>query len=212
MSQTKNSPAPNKMYSALKCAIQELLCAKNGMKPELPYITRPHSDSPIKIRQISEEEFESYKLDCELLNEFDYYQRRLREIELNKKEFFENKEFYTSLLQKSDSTPIDYDFKKEGFININRCFINFITSFRSLTEHCEKKVIKIFGKESKEFTDFKSILSNLYDNNLAYKLFDNLRNYSVHSGYPIEFVNFDRITFDLSRQDCWYEVGIFFSK
>jgi len=182
------------------------------MKPNTPYITKLHPNTPIEIREISEVDFESYKADCVLLNEFDYYQRRLREIELNIEEFFRIKEYYTNLLKENDSVPIDYDFKKDGFIDVNRSFINLITSFRSLTEHCEKKVIKIYGKDSNKFTEFKTILRNLHNDNLVYKLFDILRNFSVHSDYPIEFVNFDRITFDLSHQDCWYEVGIFFSK
>lgn len=182
------------------------------MKPSIPYITRLHPQTPIKIKEIGDDEYSIYIADCKLINEFDYYQRRLREIELNIEDFFDSKEYYTTLLQKSYTTQIDFDFKKEGFIDINRCFINIITSFRSLTEHCEKKVIQVFGEDSAEFTSFKFFLNDLHSANLVYKLFDILRNYSVHSNYPIEFVNFDRITFDLSHQDCWFEVGIFFSK
>ena len=182
------------------------------MKINTPYITRLHPITPIELREISELQYTEYKANCELITKFDYYQRRLREIELNIKAFFEVKEYYTDLLLKNDSLKIENDFKREGFIDLNRTFINIITSFRSFTEHCEKKVIKIFGEESKEFLEFKTVLRNLHSKNLVYKLFDALRNYSVHVGYPIEFVNFDKIKFDFTGQDCWFEVGIFFSK
>ena len=91
-------------------------------------------------------------------------------------------------------------------------YINFISSFRGLIEHCEKKIFELYGDESEQYNSFKGSLRNLYDGNLTYRLLYNLRNFSVHSDFPIEYVNFDRITFSPHGDDYWYEVGVLFSK
>ncbi len=182
------------------------------MKPDLIYLTIPGPDHPFKIREISSDDFNQYKNDGELITGFDYYLRRLREIELNRDAYFAIKQFYTSLLKENDTTPVDFDFKKDGFVDLNRCFNNFIASFKSLIEHCENKMIEVFGRESEQFTSFKAKLSKIYDGDLTYRLLYNLRNFSVHKSFPIEYVNFDRISFTPYGFGYWYELGVFFSK
>lgn len=182
------------------------------MKENVPYLTIPNEVSPIQISELTESDYGLYKGDSEKLHDFLYYKRRLKEIEFNKAKFFETKEYYTNLYQKSYNQTFDYDFKEEAYIELNRCLINFIASFKSFTEHCENKIKSLFGENSKQFIEYKSIESGLYDNHFAYRLLKRLRDYAIHAHYPIENVSFELITFDLSRTDCWYEVRVLFSR
>lgn len=182
------------------------------MIPGKKYITVPNEPYPIEIKEISEKEFSGYKIDSETIRRFEYYKNRLTEIDFNKDNFLLAKRHYTELLEKNQTKCIDYDFKGEAHIELNRTFINFITSFKSLIEHCEKKIAKNFSEESKEFKDFKEYIRNLHFESFAYKLADQMRNYAIHSTYPIDMVNFDVISFDLAKTDIMFEVGVFISR
>jgi hypothetical protein len=182
------------------------------MTPEKKYLTIPNEPYPVAIKEISEEEFTGYKNDSETIRKFEYYKSRLTEIDFNKDSFHNAKRHYTELLKKNQTEHIDYDFKAEAHIELNRTFINFITSFKSLIEHCEKKIAKNFTEESKEFKGFKEYIRNLHSESFAYKLADQMRNYAVHSTYPIDIVNFDIISYDLSKTDNMFEVGVFISR
>lgn len=182
------------------------------MKENVPYLTIPNKVSPIQISELAESDYDLYKEDSEKLHDFLYYKRRLKEIEFNKKAFFETKEYYTNLYKKSYNQTIDYDFKEEAYIEINRCLINFISSFKSFTEHCENKIKSMFGDNSEQLVEYKSVESGLYDKYFSYRLLKRLRDYAIHAHYPIENVSFDLITFDLSKTDCWYEVKVLFSR
>lgn len=181
------------------------------MTPEKKYLTIPDEPYLHKIKEISEEEFEGYKNDSETIRKFEYYKNRLTEIDLNIESFHLAKRHYTELLEKNQTEHIDYDYKAEAHIELNRCFINFITSFKSLIEHCEKRIVHNFTEESKEFEIFKEYIRNLHFESFAYKLADQMRNYAIHSAYPIDKVNFDVISFDLLKSDKIFEVGIFIS-
>ncbi len=176
------------------------------------YLTIPGDPYPIEIREISEAQFTDLKNDSETIRRFEYYKSRLTEIDYNKDSFHFAKIKYTELLEKDQAKQIDYDFKAEAHIELNRTFINFITSFKSLIEHCEKKIVKNFTEDSKEFFDFKEYIRSLHSESFAYKLADQMRNYAVHSTYPIDMVNFDIISYDLSKTDNLFEVGVFISR
>ena len=182
------------------------------MKHVKRQLTIPNEPYPIVIKEISEEEFNKFKIDSETIRRFEYYKNRLTEIDFNKRSFHQAKRHYTELLKKNQSMRIGYDFKGEAYIELNRCFINFITSFKSLIEHCEKKITHIYTEDSKEFVEFKKHIRNLHFESLAYKLADRMRNYAIHSTYPIDKVNFDVISFDLSKTDNMFEVGVFISR
>ena len=176
------------------------------------YLTTPNEPFPNEIKEISLEEFNMFKNDSETIRRFEYYKHRLTEIDLNLKSFHQAKALNTALLEKHQTEPIEYDFKGEALIEFNRCFINFITSFKSLIEHCEKKIAHIYTKDSEEFIGFKKFINDLHFDSFAYKLADQLRYYAIHATYPIDKVNFDVISFDLAKTDNMFEIGIFISR
>ena len=176
------------------------------------YLTTPSNPLPIALAEITLKEYSDLLSDSVKVYEFIYYERRIKEIKMNVDAFFDAKRHYTTLYERSFREAINYDYKEEAYVEFNRCLINFIASFKSFVEHCEIRVKSIFGSTSDEVLEFKSYLSNLFDNKFSYRFFIKLRDYAIHVGYPIENVLFSKYTFNPAGTDCWYEVQTFGSK
>ena len=176
------------------------------------YLTTPSNPLPIELAEITLKEYSDLLSDSVKVYEFIYYERRIKEIKMNVDAFFDAKRHYTTLYERSFREAINYDYKEEAYVEFNRCLINFIASFKSFVEHCEIRVKSIFGSTSDEVLEFKSYLSNLFDNKFSYRFFIKLRDYAIHVGYPIENVLFSKYTFNPAGTDCWYEVQTFGSK
>jgi len=176
------------------------------------YLTAPSNPFPIELAEITLREYSDLLSDSAKVYEFIYYERRIKEIKMNVDAFFDTKRYYTNLYERSFKKTINYDYKEEAYVEFNRCLINFIASFKSFVEHCESRVRNIFGNSSDEVLEFKSCLSNLFDNNFSYRFFIKLRDYAIHVGYPIENVSFSKYTFNPAGTDYWYEVQTFGSK
>ena len=176
------------------------------------YLTTPSNPLPIELAEITLKEYSDLLSDSVKVYEFIYYERRIKEIKMNVDAFFYAKRHYTTLYERSFREAINYDYKEEAYVEFNRCLINFIASFKSFVEHCEIRVKSIFGSTSDEVLEFKSYLSNLFDNKFSYRFFIKLRDYAIHVGYPIENVLFSKYTFNPAGTDCWYEVQTFGSK
>ena len=176
------------------------------------YLTTPSNPLPIELAEITLKEYSDLLSDSVKVYEFIYYERRIKEIKMKVDAFFDAKRHYTTLYERSFREAINYDYKEEAYVEFNRCLINFIASFKSFVEHCEIRVKSIFGSTSDEVLEFKSYLSNLFDNKFSYRFFIKLRDYAIHVGYPIENVLFSKYTFNPAGTDCWYEVQTFGSK
>jgi hypothetical protein len=110
-----------------------------SMKPKIPYLTIPHDTSPLKLMELTPEKYSEIKAASEKIYEYLYYKRRLIEININKNEYLNTIDQYQSIYNQSIEAPIDFDFKEEAYINLNRCFNNFVASLDSFIEHCEDK-------------------------------------------------------------------------
>lgn len=71
-------------------------------------------------------------------------------------------------------------------LNTNRHLLNYLFSFRTYIDHLETFIKREYGKQSNEVKEFKTLTANIHDENLAYRFFYNLRNYSQHCGLPID--------------------------
>ncbi len=71
-------------------------------------------------------------------------------------------------------------------LNTNRHLLNYLFSFRTYIDHLETFIKREYGKQSNEAKGFKALTAKIHDENLAYRLFYNLRNYSQHCGLPID--------------------------
>lgn len=70
-------------------------------------------------------------------------------------------------------------------INVNRAFLNLLSSTRSYLDFMDRLLKKRFGKESAIYANFKKNCSEEYDGNFSYRFLYNLRNYAQHKGFPI---------------------------
>lgn len=166
------------------------------MNTSQPYLTIPDNNGPKVIRPLTDIEYAEIITDINTIYEYLYYQRKLKEIEGNKNVYFKQKEYYKKLSIESTTVQADFNLQEVAFVEMNRCFVNFIASFKSFVEHCENKVKTNYGKESKNLLKFKSFESGLYDNHFSYRLLKRLRDYGIHAAYPIGRVTFDEIVYE----------------
>ena len=144
--------------------------------------------------EISEEYYNILKLETSKINEFKYLLRKTMEIVLNYDEYFNTFNHYEAKLKQFESDiKKENDLLESAFVDLNRTFINYITSIRYSIEHLEIRLTKRYGKDSLEFKSFKHFLSSKYDTFFAYKFMYHLRNYIVHKAeFPIYIVDFDK--------------------
>ena len=124
------------------------------------YLTIPNNPIPIELIDITLREYSALLSDSAKVHEFVYYERRIKEIKMNVDAFFDAKRYYNKFIMKKISEKqLTTDYKEEAYIELNRCLINFIASFKSFVEHCENRIKNIFGNTSEEVIEFKSYLS-----------------------------------------------------
>jgi len=63
---------------------------------------------------------------------------------------------------------------------LNRRFANFLTTCRLYKDHSAHDVSTIYGKESKQFTDYDQLHSTHYDKKLGYRVMEAARNFLQH--------------------------------
>lgn len=78
-------------------------------------------------------------------------------------------------------TPFVYD---EFIRFINRNLLNLLTSMRTMTDHLEAKVKRVYGDGSEEFLTLKRLFSNAFDTHFHYGFSCKLRNFVQHVGMP----------------------------
>lgn len=70
-------------------------------------------------------------------------------------------------------------------LNVNRVFLNLLSSIRSYLDFMERLLKKRYGGESAIFDNFKKSCSAEFDGNFSYRFLYNLRHYAQHKGFPI---------------------------
>jgi hypothetical protein len=103
--------------------------------------------------------------------------------------FREFTELIASYLQAYSKKDFNAFVQKPINININRAFLNFLSSIRSYLDFMERLLKKRYGEESVLFSNFKKSCSTEYDGNFSYRFLYNLRHYAQHKGLPIGAIN-----------------------
>lgn len=150
-----------------------------------------NSDPPKRIRNLSNDEYNTIIKNHELIGHYKYSIRRIKEVKNNFNEF---KKYHFDIKKKILEKPPDiFGILDEIFIDYNRLLINFCTSLKYTADYLERKIKKHVGQDKSE--KFKNWLSSIYDSKFSYKLFYNLRNFAQHSEYPIKDFTIDRERF-----------------
>jgi hypothetical protein len=138
-------------------------------------------------KELTEQDYESFILHIDELNNFENLKRLFQIFLLNHNEFIDFALSDSKLLfENSLSITGNKDNYNKHFLNLNRIFLNYLTSFKTLLDHIETTIKRKFGKSSKEVENFKDVTANLFDNFFAYRFIYKLRNYAQHCGLPID--------------------------
>jgi len=172
-----------------------LTMAKNHIEIRLGKIEDkfPEDNAVINFQDIiSSGEFNAIKKALNEINNVKSNKRLIDIVILNNAELhyflFDS---FKSLLNKSISwASIKSDEMEEIYLHSNRLLLNYLSSIRTYIDHSLAFLSATYGKDSKELTRFKELLSYNFDNNFCYRFFYKLRNYSQHCGVPIDSISF----------------------
>ncbi|WP_159798927.1 hypothetical protein [Flavobacterium sp. MK4S-17] len=137
-------------------------------------------------KEISSSEHEKL---LKAISELHFYESNLRLLEmiiLNNNELTDLANTGKDLVHNSLSFTGDKRAYYVHHLNMNRKFLNYLSSIRSFLDHIETNTKRRYGKESYKIQEFKKITGYLYDSYFAYRFLYKLRNYSLHCGLPID--------------------------
>lgn len=145
-----------------------------------------------QVFPVHQQEIASIKEAHDIIFEYIFLERKIREIELNLADYFHHVNLTVKKLKDCPESAIE-SIQKEAFIDINRVFTNFVVSLKSLIDDflVKKLIPKIYGKDSPEHVQFKKLTSYWYDSSLPYKFLMRIRDYAVHVYHPITSISYD---------------------
>ncbi len=146
---------------------------------------------PQPILKIEEHDYLVLKSLSKEIYSFRYFQRKILEIQLNYRDYFSLEKSYEQELFNKEEKDERNSIIDTAYVDINRVFINFVSSLKSFLEHFEMRLKRKYGKKAEIVQKFQKFNSSNYDKMFAHRLFVNLRNYSHHEDYPINHFNFD---------------------
>ena len=141
-----------------------------------------------KIKSLTDEEHSKLENARMQIQIFRYFERRRKEVELNYNDLILTIENYEIDASARELSADDLDII---FLNVNRLFVNFITSLKFYIEYLDSHYKK-FGQDSVEYKTFKECKEYCNENYFSYKLFYQLRNYAQHIDFPITSFNQER--------------------
>lgn len=132
-------------------------------------------------------DFENYLKASSELNNYDNLKRLFEILTLNYNEFIEFTQSESRILFENSLSPSgDNKNYYKHHLNLNRIFLNYLSSFRTLIDHIETTIKRKYGNESDEVIKYKKLTTYLFDNFFSYRFLGKLRNYSQHCGLPID--------------------------
>ena len=114
-------------------------------------------------------------------------------------------EFETELLSIACKNMIflesDYFSMSDSTNTISRRVVNLLTTGRMYTDQSVQHISKIYGKKSKNKSTVETEKRTQYDNSLAYRTMEALRNHVQHCGFPIQGLKFPCKWVDFDDQE-----------
>jgi hypothetical protein len=103
--------------------------------------------------------------------------------------FREFTELLDSYLQAYIKKSFNEFLQKPIHMNVNRAFLNLLSSIRSYLDFMERLLKNRYGENSAIFSNFKKSCSTEYDGNFSYRFLYNLRHYAQHKGFPLNDIS-----------------------
>lgn len=157
------------------------------------YIIGGQKDNRQPYTKLYESDLQIIQTSCDALYKFEYYNKRDIEIQENLKEFLR----VYQLAEIDITTKNDDELSKElfnlHFININRTFTNYLSSYKIQVDHFDTYLKSKHGETSDEYIKFQKHKTATYDANFSYRILYNLRNYSQHHYFPLNNITKDSV-------------------
>jgi hypothetical protein len=178
------------------------------MGKKLGFIIQNDNGSSTHIdKELSNEEFNLFSNAIDELHKYESLKRLYDIVILNNNEFINFIEIEKkSLFENSISAVGDKENYYTHHLNLNRMFLNYLSSFRTLIDHIEAITKKKYGKDSVESLKFKQITNSIFDKYFAYRFFYKLRNYSQHCGIPIDEFEISLTAVDIDKFRPEYKI------
>lgn len=140
------------------------------------------------IREISASQFENLKTDCELINDSHKQLVVFKYLQLNIKEYSE----FIKKVSKLYVAQLDIKVltSESLLLETNRLVLNYTSSFKFFLDNGATYLKRKYGKDSQIVSDYLQLCSKHYDENFAYRFLTNLRDYSMHIGFPLTGLGF----------------------
>lgn len=158
------------------------------------------------ISDLSSEEYEELKGAIATLSRFMHDSHLFLIAEWNLAEFVE---LITSYKAAYVEKRLRDFVQKPINININRAFLNLLSSIRSYLDFMQRLLKNRFGDDSQIIHKFKHYCRAEYDGNFSYRFLYNLRHYAQHKGFPVNSISLGQNrTNDPNRIEHYLEVRI----
>ncbi|MBH1959949.1 MAG: hypothetical protein I8H68_07540 [Flavobacteriia bacterium] len=158
-------------------------------------------------KQLSTEEYNLFIKSTDELYNYENLKRLYDILILNHNEFIKFVDDEKKMLFENSLSIIgDKENYYKHHLNLNRMFLNYLSSFRTLLDHTETIIKRKYEKESVESTKFKLLTNKIFDNYFAYRFFTKLRNYSQHCGIPIDEFEVSGTMIDENRIKPEYKI------
>ncbi len=141
------------------------------------------------IKNISQDNFDCLKKDCDVLTTSYKQFVVFKYLQLNLKD-------YSTFIKNFSEIPIieiNYNIVTDtkAVLQANKLILNVLTSFKFFLDNAETFFKRKNGKVSTITKDFIKLTRNIYDVSFAYRFLTKLRNYSIHLGFPLEFLHIE---------------------
>ncbi len=137
-----------------------------------------------EIKELNKTESNQYSKYTKLLHSYESIKRLFQIMISNNNDLIK----FIEEEKKTVYDEISVNGNKERYYNhhlqINRYFLNYLGSYRTLLDHTETLFKKTMNDD--EINSLKTKTSILFDNYFSYRFFTKLRNFSQHCGIPID--------------------------
>jgi len=74
---------------------------------------------------------------------------------------------------------------REGWLSVNRRVLNLLAASRMYLDQLRVEISEMYGKDSPVYASLVAFISRQYDNELAYRAMEGLRNHAQHRSMPV---------------------------
>lgn len=135
------------------------------------------------VRDLSEEEYQSFRVSRNVINDHLSIEGLFRLVDENYGELCETSR---ALIESYAANSIHSRISSEGLTNLmNRRLLNLLSSARTFLDHTSHRLAEIHGKGSGFPDSFGKLRREAFDRTFSYRLMEKLRNFAQHRGFPL---------------------------